>query len=318
MSIAPVSMLLPIATTLGLTRNKTMKQSLTYYITLLVIRLKGLKKDFSKDPIDFKKIRKEDVHYPKGKFFRQNKIRNFRVLDSLITEIGLKQNSDKLLIFIHGGAFISGPAQHHWDSAKKIATQTNHKIWMCDYPKAPENKISKISENIDAIYNVALEQFQANEITFIGDSVGGTLIASLIQRLIIKERKLPEKIILVTPVMDASMSNPEIEKVDNIDPMLSKNGVLSAKKMCAENNDLKNVKISPLFGSFDQFPPTILFLAENDICYPDQKLAVKKLINAKINFELIVGKNMPHVWPFLPVMKEAETSLNQIISTINN
>ena len=87
-----------------------------------------------------------------------------------------------------------------------------------------------------------------NKITFIGDSVGGTLIASLTQRLIIKDIQLPEKIILVTPVMDASMSNPDIVKVDNIDPMLSKIGVLSAKKMCAENNDLKNVMISPLLG----------------------------------------------------------------------
>ena len=189
---------------------------------------------------------------------------------------------------------------------------------MCDYPKSPENKISKISENIDSIYNVALEQFQPNKITFIGDSVGGTLIASLTQRLIIKDIQLPEKIILVTPVMDASMSNPDIVKVDNIDPMLSKIGVLSAKKMCAENNDLKNVMISPLFGSFDKFPHTILFFAENDICYPDQKLAIKKFINAKINIDLIEGKNMPHIWPFLPVMKEAKTSLNEIIRTINN
>jgi acetyl esterase/lipase len=295
-----------------------MKQSLTYYITLLVLKLKGLKQDFSKDPIDFKKIRKEDVRYPKGKFFKQNKIRNFKVLDSLITEIGLNQNSDKLLIFVHGGAFISGPAQHHWDSTKKIARQTNYKIWMCDYPKSPENKIAKISENIDSIYNVALEHFHPNNISFIGDSVGGTLIACLTQRLIIKDIKVPKKIILVTPVMDASMSNPEIEKIDNIDPILSKIGVLSAKKMCAENNDLKNVMISPLFGNFNKFPHTILFLAENDICYPDQKLAVKKFINAKINIEVIEGKNMPHIWPFLPVMKEAKTSLNEIIRTLNN
>jgi hypothetical protein len=115
MSIAPVSMLLPIATTLGLTRNKTMKQSLTYYITLLVIRLKGLKKDFSKDPIDFKKIRKEDVHYPKGKFFRQNKIRNFRVLDSLMEGllfqvphniIGILQKKSQLKRIIRFGCVI--------------------------------------------------------------------------------------------------------------------------------------------------------------------------------------------------------------------
>lgn len=224
-----------------------MKQSLSYYILLLVIRLKGLKKHFSQDPIDFKKIRKEDVHHPKGQFFKQNIIRSFKVLDSQITEIGVQPNSDKLLIYIHGGAFISGPAQHHWDAVKQIAFQTDYEIWLCDYPKAPENKISKISENIASIYNLALEQFQANKIVLIGDSVGGTLIASLTQGLILKDLKLPNKIILITPVMDASMSNPEIEKIEPLDPMLSKIGILSSKKMCAENNNLKDVRISPIY-----------------------------------------------------------------------
>jgi acetyl esterase/lipase len=295
-----------------------MKQSLTYYITILVIKLKGIKKSFSKDPIDYKKIRKEDVHYPKGKFFKQKKTRTFKVLDSLITEIAVNPNSEQLLIFVHGGAYISGPAKHHWDVVKIIGVQTGFNIWMCDYPKSPEHKISKISENIDAIYNVALEQFPSSKVSIIGDSVGGTLITGLIQRLILKNSKLPKKIILITPVMDATMSNPEIEKIDRIDPMLSKTGVLSAKKMCAENNDLKNVMISPIFGSFNKFPNTFLFIAENDIFYPDQKLAVKKLINAKINLELIEGKNMPHIWPFLPVMKEAKTALNKITEIINS
>lgn len=189
---------------------------------------------------------------------------------------------------------------------------------MCDYPKAPENKITKISENIDSIYKIALENYLPNQISFIGDSAGGTLVTSLIQRLIKKNIKLPSKIILISPVMDASMSNPEIEKVEKIDPMLSKTGVLSAKKMCVESNDLKNVMISPLYGSFENFPQTILFLAENDITYPDQKLALQKFIENKINLELIEGKNMPHIWPLLPVMKEARTSLNEIIRIINN
>lgn len=57
-----------------------MKQSLTYYLTLLLIKLKGLKKDFSKDPINFKKIRKEDVHHPKGRFFKHNQLQSFKVL----------------------------------------------------------------------------------------------------------------------------------------------------------------------------------------------------------------------------------------------
>lgn len=294
-----------------------MQQSLTFYLTLLVIKLKGLKKDFSNDPIDFKKIRRQDVHHPKGHFFKQNVRRTFKISESLITEIPIKANSDKLLIYLHGGAFISGPGQHHWESAKKIAQQTDYTIWMCDYPKAPENKIAKISKNIDSIYSTALETYKPSKITFIGDSAGGTLVTSLMQRLVKNQIELPHKIILISPVMDSSMANPEIDKVDSTDPMLSKKGVLSAKRMTVENNDLKNAIISPLYGSFEGFPPTVLFLAENDITYPDQKLAVEKMIETKINLKVIEGKNMPHIWPLLPVMKEAKTALNEIIRILN-
>lgn len=293
-----------------------MKQSLTYYITLFIIKLKGLKNDFSKYPIDFKKIRKEDVRYPKEAFFTRNKIRNFKVLNSSITEIGLNRNSDKLLIFIHGGAFISGPAKHHWDTVKEIVKKSNCLIWMCDYPKAPENKINKISENIDAMYSSALESYPSNCISILGDSVGGTLATALIQRLIFKNRALPSMLILVTPVMDASMSNPKIKAFEKLDPMLSKIGVLSAKKMCAGNKDLKDKIISPLNGNFEGFPRTILFIAQNDIMYPDGKLAGIKMRNSNVNIQIIEGINMPHIWPFLPIMKEANTALKKIVQFI--
>jgi len=293
-----------------------MKQSFTYYLALLVIKLKGLKKIFSQDPIDYKKIRKEDVFYPKGKFFKQNTIKNFKVSNALVTEIGKESSTSKLLIFVHGGAFISGPAQHHWDTVKEISKQTDYTIWMCNYPKAPEHQISEISKNIDEIYKHALKAYKPNQISFIGGSVGGTLVTALMQRLIAQKKQLPHKIILVSPVMDSSMSNPEIEKVDQIDPMLSKVGLVSAKKMCAEDNDLKNVLLSPIYGSFEQFPETVLFLATNDITYPDQKLAVEKLKQANVKINVIEGKNMPHIWPFLPVMKEAKIALQELIALL--
>lgn len=293
-----------------------MKQSLSYYITLFIIKLKGLKKDFSKDPIDFKKIRKADIRHPKGKFFRACKVRSFSISNTLITEVKQSETSNKLVVFIHGGAFISGPSKVHWDTIKEILKHTNQTVWMCDYPKAPENKISEISKNIDQVYNAAIEKYPAKQITLIGDSVGGTLITALVQRLVQKSIDLPLRIILVSPVMDSTMSNPQIEKVDEIDPMLSKVGLLSAKKMCAENKDLNDVMISPINGSFDKFPNTILFLATNDITYPDQQLVVQKLIHAKVDIEVVEGEEMPHIWTFLPVMKEAKTALEEIIKHI--
>jgi acetyl esterase/lipase len=292
-----------------------MSKSLTYHLTLFVLKLKGVKKVFSKDPIDVNKVRKDDVHSPKGTFFKKNS-RVFNISDTSITEFNQTENFDKLILFVHGGAFISGPTKFHWDTVQEIAQQTSQAVWMCDYPKAPENSIHEISKNIDAVYQAALEKYEANKISIVGDSVGGTLITALVQRLITTKNKIPRRIILVSPVMDSTMSNPEIDEVDKLDPMLSKSGVLSAKKMCARNTDLSDPIISPINGSFDGFPSTLIFLAKHDITYPDQQLAVQKIRKAKVKIDIIEGENMPHIWPFLPVMKEAKTALNQIIDRL--
>lgn len=293
-----------------------MNKSITYYITVWVLKLKGIKKAFSKSPIDYQKIRKEDVLLPKSNFFKKKEMNSFSVLKTLITEVKSNSTSEKLLIYIHGGAFVSGPAKHHWDSLREISKQTQQTIWMCNYPKAPEHKISEISKNIDAVYQHALKHFDGKHITLMGDSVGGTLATALTQRLIQNKSALPSKIILISPVMDATMSHKDIAIIDKRDPMLSKKGVLSAKMMCAENNDLKSSLISPIYGDFKEFPKTILFLAENDITYPDQLLAVQKMKASHVNIEVIIGNDMPHIWPLLPVMKEAKTALNQIIERL--
>jgi acetyl esterase/lipase len=294
-----------------------MTPSLTYHLTLFVLKLKGLKKIFSDAPIDYKKLRKEDVQLPKGGFFKKHISNRFTISKSKITEVTKDTTATKLLLFIHGGAFISGPGQHHWDTIQEITKNTDQTIWMCDYPKAPEHKISEISNNIDLVYQAALEKYDASQITLLGDSVGATLIIALTQRLIQNKLPTPVKIILVSPVMDATMTNPDIDNIASKDPMLSKTGVLSAKKMCAEHEDLTNAMISPIYGRFENFPETILFIGSYDITYPDQKLTTQKLSNAKVKLKVIEAEKMPHIWPFLPVMKEANIALKEIINSIN-
>jgi acetyl esterase/lipase len=291
-----------------------MNKSFTYYLTILVIQLKGIKNIFSKSPIDYLKLRRHDVYSPDSRFYKTNKISTFLVLKTAITQIKNFEKTDKLLIYLHGGAFISGPAQHHWDSMEFISKKTNFDIWMCNYPKAPENKIEEISINIDQIYQKALSKYQSENIILMGDSAGGTLVIALTQRLILKNEKLPSKLILISPVLDATFKNEEIMGIDKKDVMLSKIGVSSAISMCSE--DSNDVRISPINGKFTFFPKTYLYLAENDITFPDQLIFSSKLNIEKIDNQIHIGKEMPHIWPLLPVMKEAKVALNQIIKNI--
>ncbi|TDS17751.1 alpha/beta hydrolase [Sphingobacterium paludis] len=292
-----------------------MKKSFGYYLVRFVLKLKGLKAIFSTSPVDYRKLRKSDVLLPPRSLFNSARISMLNVLKTVIVEITPVENSaDRLLIYLHGGAFISGPAQHHWDSLKKIGNATHMTLWTCRYPRGPESQIDEISANIDEVYQLALTRFNPTAIVIAGDSAGATLAMALIQRLRAKQIAIPKKLVLISPVADAAFTNPEIKEVERKDVMLAKTGVLSAKQMVAVDGDLNDQNLSPLYGSFDGFPETLFFAATNDITYPDQKLLIEKMKNAQVQYKLIIGEDMPHIWPLLPIMRESRVALADMIS----
>jgi acetyl esterase/lipase len=288
--------------------------SLSYYIVTTVLRLKGLKKIFSQDPIPYEKLRKEDIHKPSKRMLKGNASTQFKVLTTLVTALVPPKNKNDqfLLLYCPGGAFVSGPNLLSWDSLATLTKNTGITAWMLDYPKAPESKILETTQNIDAVYIKALETYPASNIILMGDSAGGNLILTLTQRLIEKALPLPKRLIAICPAFDGSLTNPEIDVVDPLDCMLSKKGVKSAKEMCKGNLETSDPMLSPLYGSFKGFPPVNLFMAEYDILYPDQKLGRDKMKAEGVDLTVTIGAKMPHIWPLLPFMKEATKSLNEM------
>lgn len=288
--------------------------SVAYRLVMLVLKLKGVKRTFSKSPIDVDQLRKEDIHVPTKRLLSGNTIVQFHIQQTTVTEISPSKApaSGFLILYCHGGAFVYGPTELNWNSIARIVKRTQTKAWLVDYPKAPEAKIKEISANINRIYSEALKSYSPSKIILMGDSVGGNLVISLLQRLIEAGIAHPPKLILISPVLDASLSNPDIDRIDKTDPILSKNGALSAKKMCAGNMNLKDPLISPLYGNFKGFPTTHFFIAENDIMMPDQRLAINKMLEEDVAVEAIEGAGMPHIWPLLPMMAEAKLALSKI------
>ena len=289
-----------------------MSLSFSYYLVTNSIKLKGIKKIFSESPIDYHALRKEDVYTPNTRYLRKNHHQTY-LLKSKIHHFNQKE-SDKLVIYIHGGAFISGPCRHHWESIKSIYKNTNQNIWFVDYPKAPEHEIKEITENIKAVYSEALKSFEPKNISIVGDSAGGTLIIKLIQ--LISDLIYPKQIILISPALDASFEDKQIKDIESKDIMLSINGVRSSMEMCLRDKNLKNPIISPLFDSIPKFPKTTLFIATYDITSLDQYKFVEKLKESETEINVIEGEKMPHIWPLLPIMKESKIALNQIIDLL--
>lgn len=294
--------------------QKSTMPSITSKLVRLVLKLKGIKKIFSHDPILYKKLRKEDIHQAPKRLLKGTNSHSFAVLKSKVTEVKAQQApaSNYLLLFFPGGAFVSGPNATAWLTLGNLVRKTGITGWLVDYPKAPKYQLPEVAENVEAIYAKALEQYVPENIFLMGDSAGGQVMLSLTQRLLQKGLPLPQHLIAVSPVLDLSVDNPAIAAIDPLDPMLSRAGVYSANQMAVGEGDLKAPEFSPLFGNFEGFPPVTIFLAEQDILYPDGVLGVEKMQAAGVEVQTILGKDMFHVWPFMPFMKEGVEALGQI------
>jgi acetyl esterase/lipase len=267
-------------------------KSITYYVVSLAIWLKQTKKIFSNDPIDYKRLRKDDVKNPSKRQVCELSSSKIQISDSLVTELFSKRTpSKKVILYFHGGALVYGPTLRHWNTISRIVKVTNSKAFLVDYPKAPEHQITEVNEAIDAVYNYILTIHSPESIMLMGDSAGATLAILL--------------------------SNPSISNIERNDLMLSRKGVVSAKKMSAGGIDLRNQEISPIYGSFKGFVPTYLFIATNDIMYPDGRLFEEKLRRENVEVEVTIGEGMPHIWPLLPLMRESKTALKSIFKIIN-
>ena len=294
-----------------------MKSSISFYLVLLVLKIQGQKKMFSTSPVSYEKLRKQNVLSPRGSFYKSDEVYRFDVEGFKVTALeSPKRANGKLMIYLHGGAFVSGPGQHHWDTVKKIYQNTDLNIWVYDYPKAPEHTVETVNKCVDAIYKKALETYDASDIILMGDSAGGTLALTLTQRLKKHEIAKPSLLVLVSPVLDASMDNPKILKIEDRDPILSVAGVSSAKKMFAGGRPLKDPSISPLYGDFNDFPDVMLFIGGRDITAPDQ-LKFEQILREKgVGIDLTYDEDMIHIWPLLPVMKEAGMTLDNLIKKL--
>jgi len=161
-----------------------------------------------------------------------------------------------------------------------------------------------------------LERYANDSFILMGDSAGGNIALSFVQQLICENfSKLPIRIILFSPALDLTFSNPQIEEVKHLDYILSRELVLFGAAQYANGDDLHQYLLSPINGDLDGFPETDIFYSTHEILMPDiLKFKTKaEKADARINFHKYEG--MQHDWVLFPI-PERQRVLKEIIGII--
>lgn len=235
-----------------------------------------------------------------------------------VLEISPKYVDDRQLIFyLHGGGYWDQPSIMHYRLLKKLADQTQHRIIMPIYPKAPQHQAQEtIQWTKDAfLETLEKEQIGANQIVLMGDSAGAGLALSLLQQLRDAKLALPKQLILISPWFDISDTNHEMKAVQPFDPMLEV-AVLDIMATGYQGElDLDDPLISSLYADFANMPAINVITGTYDVLHPDAVKFQEIADDEGWDVHTTIYPEMYHDFPEIPI-PEGKAAIQQMVQLI--
>jgi len=253
---------------------------------------------------------------PSRRLHEKHQISKRQVNGHLVWTIAPRENpSGKHVIYLHGGAYVNSFASQHWELISKLVQALNCTVTAPNYPHAPEHYVHDVFALMLPLYNELAAAHGSSNVTVMGDSSGGGISLALAQRLREDGLAQPGRVILLSPWLDATLSNPEIAEFDKIDPFLGVEGLKYGGAAYARDVDPKNYLVSPVYGSVKDLAPISLFIGTRDILFPDCRKLRNQAEAEGVRIDYREYDEMVHDWMLGP-LPEAKHAIAEIVDLI--
>ena len=212
-----------------------------------------------------------------------------------------QEHPAQTVFYFHGGGYVNQPNNLQTTFAARTAKETGCEVVLMVYPKLPVY-------DCETCYKLCLEYYEdyvkANDcgkICIMGDSAGGGLALGFTEALRDKGDVCPEELILISPCVDITLTNSDIQSYVANDPMLGIDGVRRLGEVWANGLSTKDPKVSPIYGDLSGLGRVTVTTGTWEILYPDILLFSKKVEQAGGDCNLIIGERMIHCYPICPI-----------------
>jgi acetyl esterase/lipase len=227
-----------------------------------------------------------------------------------------RKSSSRVILYLHGGAYIYNILSLHWYLIGQLIKGTGATMVVPDYPLAPRHSCTDTHAFMDQVYRQLLERYPAGEILFMGDSAGAGLALAFSQQLRDRGQPLPGKLMLLSPWLDVGMTHPGLAAIERYDRLLNIRGPRLAGASYAGDLDIRDSRVSPLFGALTGLPEISIFTSTHDIAHVDSLELRGRLQSEGISSTYYEYPRMLHDWFIFPGLPEARHCIRQICAAI--
>jgi acetyl esterase/lipase len=220
-------------------------------------------------------------------------------------------NRQRVLINLHGGAFLWGAHSGALVEAIPVAALARIKVIGVDYRQGPEHIFPAATDDVVAVYKALLNTYPAANIGIYGCSAGAVLTGEAVARLIKDDLPLPGAIGTfcgsIAPLGgDSSYVSPALSG----DPVGSGPIPLTERLPYFKGANEKDPLVLPANSPemLKRFPPTLLITGTRDFAMSSVLQSQRLLTQAGVEADLHVWDGMWHSFfsdPELPESKEA-------------
>lgn len=220
----------------------------------------------------------------------------------------------KLLLYLHGGAYIMGGCRTHRQFVSHIAKFAGVRALLPEYRLAPEHPFPAAIEDATGIYLSLLAQgYAAEDIIIAGDSAGGGLTMATLLSLRHTGDPLPAGACLISPWLDLSGSGESMTTHAQKDPWFRPKDLPVVTGYYCDESQLTNPLVSPVYANLAGMPPLYIQVGADEILLSDATRIADKVIAAGGVVDLEIWPDMWHVFQmFLHFMPESRQAVRKL------
>ena len=204
---------------------------------------------------------------------------------------------DRVLFYIHGGAYIvGGPGGYH-GLAAAFAKAMKARVYLPDYRLAPEHAFPVPIEDTFAAYRWLIDQGQnPKSVTFAGDSAGGAMVVSVMVMARNAGVPLPAGGVALSPWANLEHTGASMFNREGLDKLNTKAGLDLMARTFLGNALPNSPEASPVFADVRGLPPIMVQIGEGELMLSDAIRLAAHLGENRVRVSLEIWPGMFHVW----------------------
>jgi epsilon-lactone hydrolase len=211
--------------------------------------------------------------------------------------------------------YVLFPGESGVGEAVLMAGFGGFRVISIDYRMPPDFPYPAAMDDAMAVWKEVVKTTDRKNVAVFGTSTGGGMTLAMVLRAKDEHMPLPAAIAPGTPWSDLTDTGDSYETNEWVDNVLVTwyGYVGRAAKLYAAGHDLKEPQLSPIYGDFSDFPPTILTTGTRDLFLSNTVRVHGKLRRAGVEADLNVYEGQSHAQylfdPDAPETKEVFTDI---------